>query len=163
MTMPVCCRASLLKCTVAQLQHPNIVGAMDSGKCRGPNADLPLLHYFVMEYVPGQDLEACVNNDGPMAIGKACDLIHQVASALVEANRHQLVHRDIKPSNIRVTPEGQAKLLDFGLARHVSHRMTEPGTVLGTLDFMRRNKRRTPEPWTFARTFLALAARFSGA
>ncbi len=73
---------------------------------------------------------------GPLAPVKACDVIHQIAAALAEANKHNLVHRDIKPSNIRLTPEGQAKLLDFGLARHFSQRMTEPGTVLGTIDFM---------------------------
>ena len=67
---------------------------------------------------------------------QACDLIYQVASALAEAHKHDLVHRDIKPSNVRVTPEGQAKLLDFGLARHFRHRLTEPGTLLGTIDYM---------------------------
>ena len=85
-----------------------------------------------MEYVPGQDLDEYVKKEGPLAITLACDLIHQVASALAEAHKHNLVHRDIKPSNIRVTPEGQAKLLDFGLARNWNSRMTQPGTMLGT-------------------------------
>jgi response regulator RpfG family c-di-GMP phosphodiesterase len=89
-----------------------------------------------MEYVPGEDLEAHVKAHGPMAPSRACDLIHQIASALVEAHNHSLVHRDIKPSNILVTPEGQAKLLDFGLARHFRYRQTEPGTLLGSIDYM---------------------------
>jgi response regulator RpfG family c-di-GMP phosphodiesterase len=120
---------------IAQLQHPNIVAAMDAGETRSIDVE-PALHYLVMEFVPGQDLEQAVQTQGPLAIAKACDVINQVAAALVEANRHALVHRDIKPSNIRVTPEGQAKLLDFGLARPHSRRLTEPGTVIGTLDFM---------------------------
>jgi response regulator RpfG family c-di-GMP phosphodiesterase len=121
---------------VAQLQHPNIVTAIDDGETLGLNADAPPLHYFVMEYVPGQDLEELVVAQGPHASDKACCLIYQVASALAEAHKHNLVHRDIKPSNIRVTPDGQAKLLDFGLVRQSHNRMTEPGTVLGTLDYL---------------------------
>jgi response regulator RpfG family c-di-GMP phosphodiesterase len=121
---------------IAQLQHPNIVAAMDAGETSKLNLELPALHYLVMEYVPGLDLEEAVLQQGPFAIARACDIVHQIASALVEAHRHGLVHRDIKPSNIRVTPEGQAKLLDFGLARPMKQRFTEPGTMLGTLDFM---------------------------
>jgi response regulator RpfG family c-di-GMP phosphodiesterase len=121
---------------IAQLQHPNIVGAIDAGEMPNPDSAGPVLHFFVMEYVPGQDLESMVKTSGPMAPAKATDLIHQVASALAEAHAHHLVHRDIKPSNILVTPEGQAKLLDFGLARNFRHGMTEPGTLLGTLDYM---------------------------
>jgi response regulator RpfG family c-di-GMP phosphodiesterase/serine/threonine protein kinase len=121
---------------VAQLQHPNIVAAMDAGKVFGADHGAPVLRYFVMELVPGQDLEEYVQAHGPLSLAKACDLMHQVASALAEAHKHHLVHRDIKPSNIRVTPDGQAKLLDFGLARQVSRRTTEPGTMLGTIDFM---------------------------
>jgi putative two-component system response regulator len=120
---------------VAYLQHPNIVSALDAGETP-PDASSPVLHYFVMEYVPGEDLEEYVLNHGPLPIIKGCDLIHQVASALTEAHKHNLVHRDIKPSNIRVTPEEQAKLLDFGLARQLRHRLTTPGTLLGTLDYM---------------------------
>jgi response regulator RpfG family c-di-GMP phosphodiesterase len=119
---------------VAQLQHPNIVAAMDAGTVHSP--DLPTLRYFVMECVPGHDLEEYVRANGPLSAVQACDVIHQIASALAEAHKHHLVHRDIKPSNIRLTPEGQAKLLDFGLARHFTFRVTEPGVLLGTLDFM---------------------------
>ena len=119
---------------VAQLQHPNIVAAMDAGKTSAPGS--PTLRYFVMELVPGQDLEEYINATGPIPTAQACDIIHQVAAALVEADKHDLVHRDIKPANVRLTPDGQAKLLDFGLTRQFATRMTEPGTVLGTLDFM---------------------------
>ena len=121
---------------VAQLQHPNIVAAFDAGEIAGEGRDAPVLHYFVMEYVAGQDLEQHVQNHGPVPVVKACDLAYQIASALAEAHKHNLVHRDIKPSNVLITPEEQAKLLDFGLARHFRHRHTEPGTVLGTLDYM---------------------------
>jgi response regulator RpfG family c-di-GMP phosphodiesterase/serine/threonine protein kinase len=120
----------------AQLQHPNIVAAIDVGEVASNLPDEPTLHYFVMEYVPGRDLEEYVRREGPMPQITACDVIHQVASALAEANKHGLIHRDIKPSNILITPEGQAKLLDFGLMRDYRNRMTEPGTVLGTVDYM---------------------------
>ncbi len=121
---------------VAQLQHPNIVTAFDAGEIAGNGRDAPTIHYFVMEYVPGEDLEQHVITYGPLPVARACDLGYQIASALAEAHKHNLVHRDIKPSNVRITSEVQAKLLDFGLAQHFHHRHTEPGTVLGTLDYM---------------------------
>lgn len=121
---------------LAQLQHPHIVSALDDGEAAGSGAGDPPLHYFVMEYVPGQDLEALVLEQGPLSSPAACGLAYQVASALAAAHERDLVHRDIKPSNIRVTPDGQAKLLDFGLVRHGWHRVTEPGAVLGTLDYL---------------------------
>jgi serine/threonine protein kinase len=121
---------------VARLHHPNIVAAIDSGKAGAPGPDGPRLCYFVMEYVPGQDLEEYLLANGPLPPTRACDVIHQIAGALVEAHRFDLVHRDLKPSNILLTPEEQAKLLDFGLAHQGGHRLTEPGTVLGTIDYM---------------------------
>ncbi len=122
--------------TVAKLNHPNIIAAIDSGKAAGPDAHSAGLRYFVMEYVPGRDLEDIVHEHGPLSVNRACDLIHQVASALAEVHKFHLVHRDIKPSNVLVTPEDQAKLLDFGLARHFTNRMTEPGMALGTIDYI---------------------------
>ncbi len=102
---------------IAQLKHPNIVWALDTGEIAGEAPGAPMLYYHVMEYVPGKDLQLLVQTGGPLSLNYACDLIYQVASALVEANKHGLVHRDIKPPNILVTPEGQAKLLDFGSSR----------------------------------------------
>ena len=121
---------------VARLRHPNIVAATDAGRLINPDPSGTSLRYLVMEYVPGQDLEEYIRNSGPLPVNRACSLAYQVASALAETHKFNLVHRDIKPSNVMVTSEEQAKLLDFGLSRHFENRMTVPGTVLGTIDFM---------------------------
>ncbi|HLW66127.1 MAG TPA: HD domain-containing phosphohydrolase [Gemmataceae bacterium] len=122
--------------SVARIQHPNIVSAIDVGEVFPSDPMASPLHYFVMEFVAGRDLETIVTEDGPMPVVKAASVIVQIAEALAEAHRHDLIHRDIKPSNILVTEEDKAKLLDFGLARHFTHRLTEPGTVLGTIGYM---------------------------
>lgn len=120
---------------VARLQHPNIVACLDAGhdtsRPRGPSRE-----YYVMDLVPGADLQATVAHGGPLPVHRAADLFRQVAEALAEAHRVGLVHRDIKPSNILVTPDWRAKILDFGLARHPSRQMTEPGVILGTIGYM---------------------------
>ena len=121
---------------LARVQHPNIVAALDAGVRLASDLDVQNFHYLVMEYVVGTNLEQMVEK-APLSVSHACELAYQMASALDETHRHELIHRDIKPSNILETPEGVAKLLDFGLALHFGRRrLTNPGTLLGTLSYM---------------------------
>ena len=122
--------------TVAKLHHPSIVTAIDTGGVSSPDDRGTVLHYFVMEYLRGQDLQRLIHGSGPLPIEQACRWIGQIAAALVEAQRNQLVHRDLKPSNILITHEGRAKLLDFGLAVHRRNDTVFRGHIIGTLDYM---------------------------
>jgi CheY-like chemotaxis protein len=122
--------------TLAQLRHPNIVNVLDVGEQATPDPLQPKLYYYAMEHVAGQDLEVLVKRNGPLPAARACEVACFVASALAEAHRHRLVHRNVEPANVLVTDDGKVKLLDFGLARQFSGRMTVPGTSLGSLDYM---------------------------
>jgi response regulator RpfG family c-di-GMP phosphodiesterase len=120
---------------LADLQHENIVKAIDAGET-SPTPNLPALVYMVMEVVEGGDLERYVIRNGPLAVAQACHLIRQVASGLQAAHDRHLVHRDIKPSNILLGAGGVAKLVDFGLARQFCSKLTDPRALLGSLEFM---------------------------
>lgn len=94
---------------VGALVHPHIVEGHDAGEIAGH-------HYLVMEYVPGLDLARLVSQRGVLPVADACKVIRQAALGLDHAHRHGLIHRDVKPSNLLLTPDGQVKLLDLGLA-----------------------------------------------
>ncbi len=120
----------------AQLDHPNIVRALDADEVNGA-------HLLVMEYVPGVDLAKLVKRDGPLPVEKACDYARQTALGLQHAHQCGLVHRDIKPHNLLLTPQGMVKILDMGLARlhyanenQASGALTHEGTVMGSFDFI---------------------------
>jgi tRNA A-37 threonylcarbamoyl transferase component Bud32 len=120
----------------AQLDHPNIVRALDADEVGGT-------HLLVMEYAPGADLARLVEMHGPLPVETACDYCRQAALGLQHAHERGLVHRDVKPSNLLLTPGGVVKVLDMGLARinsgetgDGSSTMTRDGTVVGTVDYM---------------------------
>ena len=129
----------------ARLHHPNLVACLDAGRQASAESSGLIYDYYVMELITGHDLHTLVATGGPLAVGRACDLFQQVADALAEAHRHGLIHRDVKPSNIVVTPDWQAKLLDFGLALHPQRRVTVPGTILGTVGYMAPEQARDPQ------------------
>jgi response regulator RpfG family c-di-GMP phosphodiesterase len=120
----------------AELFHPHIVMAFDAGEVKPIDSSLPELIYLVMEQIEGGDLERHVLDNGPCDVATACRYIHQAASGLQAAHDRHLIHRDIKPSNILLTSTGQAKLVDFGLARQFCSKLTDPRALLGSLEFM---------------------------
>ncbi len=120
----------------AELQHPNVVMAFDAGELDAPGPDAPGLVYLVMELVDGHDLEREVLKNGPCAPARACDFARQAAAGLQAAHDRHLIHRDLKPSNLLLSKTGQVKLVDFGLARQFCSRLTDPRSLLGSVEFM---------------------------
>ena len=131
----------------AQLSHPNVVMAFDAEEIDGGGLCLS------MEYVEGTDLTKLVRAHGPMPIPTACDAIRQAAIGLQHAFERGMVHRDVKPSNLLLTPRGQVKVLDLGLALlheptyaggENANRVTQEGFVLGTPDFLAPEQAQNP-------------------
>ena len=114
--------------TVAALQHPHILGLIDSGEVQGTA-------YYVMPYVEGESLRDRLTREKQLPVGDAIRMATEVASALDYAHRHGVIHRDIKPENI-LLHDGQALVADFGISLAVSEaggtRMTETGMSVGT-------------------------------
>jgi eukaryotic-like serine/threonine-protein kinase len=113
-------------------QHPNVARTIAVGH----EGDV---HFMVLEYIPGMSLYDMVRSDkyGPLRVTDAARLFLKVIDGLGAAHLSGIVHRDIKPSNIMITPDGNAKILDLGLARAIGDEqaITRANTVLGTLDY----------------------------
>ena len=93
--------------------------------------------YITMEYVPGEDLKSLVRRKGKLANEEAISIAKQVCEGLVEAHRLGVVHRDLKPQNIMIDKEGDAKIMDFGIARSVeAPGLTVTGMMIGTPDYI---------------------------
>jgi len=113
----------------ANLSHPGIVNIYDWGR----DDDT---YYIIMEYVRGTDLKALVEQRGPIDPLKAAEYASQVCAALSVAHGYDIIHRDIKPHNIVLTPDGQIKVMDFGIARMGNTQLTQTGSVLGTAHYV---------------------------
>ena len=111
------------------LRHQNIVTVYDLGEDHGQP-------YIAMELVEGQDLEKIIQTRQPQPVEWKIDVLRQVCEGLAFAHRAGIVHRDVKPANIRVTSDGEVKIMDFGIAHLQSSTMTKSGLVLGTVHYM---------------------------
>ncbi len=93
--------------------------------------------YISMEYVPGEDLKSFIRRSGHLNEAKAIGLARQILEGLVEAHRLGVVHRDLKPQNIMIDREGNAKIMDFGIARSLHTKgVTGTGVIIGTPEYM---------------------------
>ncbi len=94
-------------------------------------------HFITMEYVPGQDLRGLIRQMGRLTTGKAVSIAQQICEGLEEAHRLGVVHRDLKPGNILIDKDGNAKIMDFGIARSLTGKgITGAGVMIGTPEYM---------------------------
>ncbi len=116
----------------AKLEHPNIVQVLNVGTTdRG-------LHFIVMQYVDGKNLEDTIQEKGKHSLKEAVRIVLEVARGLSAAHRAGVVHRDIKADNILITTQGVVKLADFGLAKDLNSdmKLTADGAMIGTPLYM---------------------------
>jgi len=111
--------------SIAQLNHPNIVTVYDAG-------EMDQAPYIVMELIEGSSL----HERPPENLGNLVQIAGQICMALQHAHERDIVHRDLKPENVLIDAEGNAKLMDFGIARSMASRMTQEGRIEGTVFYM---------------------------
>jgi serine/threonine protein kinase/Tol biopolymer transport system component len=133
---------------VAALNHPNILGLYDIGSEND-------VTYIVTELVPGETLAALIER-GPLPLKRLTDIAAQIADGMAAAHAARISHRDLKPANIMISGDGRVKILDFGLAKQtpvptgepdatLPLPQTQPGMILGTVDYMSPEQARGKE------------------
>jgi serine/threonine protein kinase/Tfp pilus assembly protein PilF len=113
-----------------KISHRNVCRMYDLNKEEGS-------YYITMEYVSGEDLKSMIGMMGQLSGGKAISVARQVCEGLTEAHRLGVVHRDLKPQNIMIDKEGNARIMDFGIARSLKAKgITGAGVMIGTPEYM---------------------------
>jgi len=116
--------------TARKIRHANVCGMFDLGE-EGDTL------FISMEYVRGEDLKSLLKRTEKLTVGKAVSVGRQVAEGLAEAHKLGVVHRDLKPGNIMIDREGNARVMDFGIARTLSAAgTTAEGVIIGTPEYM---------------------------
>jgi tetratricopeptide (TPR) repeat protein len=115
--------------SAARLNHPNIITVFDYGEEQGKI-------YMAMELLDGSDMKQAIARRAPLSLDEKLSIVDQIAEGLAFAHAHDIVHRDLKPANVHLLSNGQAKIMDFGLARLGGSEMTRVGMVMGTPHYM---------------------------
>jgi serine/threonine protein kinase/Tfp pilus assembly protein PilF len=113
-----------------QVAHKNVCRMYHLGEAEGT-------HFIIMEFIAGQDLQSMIKMTKQLSMETAVSIAKQICEGLAEAHRLGVIHRDLKPGNIMIDREGNARILDFGIARSLESRgMTESGHLIGTPEYM---------------------------
>jgi serine/threonine protein kinase/Flp pilus assembly protein TadD len=113
-----------------EIAHRNVCRMYDLNEEEGT-------HYITMEYVSGEDLKSMIRMTGQLSVGAAINIGKQVCEGLIEAHRIGVIHRDLKPQNIMIDKTGNARIMDFGIARSVKGKgITGSGVMIGTPEYM---------------------------
>lgn len=122
---------------VATLNHPGIAAVYDTGEEHAATGEA--LPYIVMEFVSGRTLKDVLAAEGRLQPRRALEIAADICAALEFSHRHGIIHRDVKPGNVMVTPTGQVKVMDFGIARDLASgatTMTQTSAVIGTAQYL---------------------------
>jgi serine/threonine protein kinase/Tfp pilus assembly protein PilF len=112
------------------ISHRNVCRMYDLGREEGT-------YYITMEYISGEDLKSLIHRIGALPVGKAVSIARQVGEGLAEAHRLGVVHRDLKPQNVMIDRDGNARIMDFGIARSLEAKgITGAGVMIGTPEYM---------------------------
>ncbi len=113
-----------------KISHRNVCRMFDLGKAEGTT-------FITMEFVPGEDLKKFIRKTGQLGAGRTVSIAKQVCEGLAEAHHLGVVHRDLKPQNIMVDEDGNARIMDFGIARSIKAKgITGAGVMIGTPEYM---------------------------
>ena len=131
---------------IARLSNPFIIPVFERGLSKGG------IPYFIMEYVEGEDLGKIMGK-GLLDFNRKLDICIQICKALSYAHRNNVVHRDIKPANVLIDRDGNARILDFGIAQYYEDgsddEQTEAGMVMGTMAYMSPEQKNSAASATF--------------
>ena len=113
-----------------KISHRNVCRMFDLGKAEGTT-------FITMEFVAGEDLKKLIRKMGQVSAGRAVSIARQVCEGLAEAHHLGVIHRDLKPQNIMVDEDGNARIMDFGIARSLRGKgITGAGVMIGTPEYM---------------------------
>ncbi len=121
----------------AALNHPAIVAVYDTGEEMSATGEK--LPFIVMEFVAGRTLKEVLAQEQRLQPRRALEITADICAALEFSHRHGIIHRDIKPGNVMITPNGQVKVMDFGIARALASgatTMTQTSAVIGTAQYL---------------------------
>jgi len=122
--------------SAASLNHPSVIAVYDTGEDTVGNAPVP---YIVMEFVEGMTLRDLLHADRRLLPERALEIVDGILQALDYSHRGGIIHRDIKPANVMLTPAGEVKVMDFGIARAMADSaatMTQTAQVIGTAQYL---------------------------